>query len=95
VRVTAVPGGFQLAWEEVPAADLLGYRVYRAAGDGPLALITPSPVQGSAYRDEASEAPAGTPYRYVVTAIDNSARRNESPFSPAVEALSIAPPDGP
>jgi fibronectin type 3 domain-containing protein len=95
VRVTATPGGFQLSWEDVPAEDLLGYRVYRSVGDGPLEPITPKPVQGNAYREETREAPAGTRYRYVVTAVDNSSRRNESPFSPAAEAFAIPPPDGP
>ena len=95
VRVIATPGGFQLTWEEVPAEDLLGYRVYRGVGDGPLALITPNPVQGNAFREETREAPAGTRYRYVVTAVDNSSRRNESPFSPPAEASAIPPPDGP
>lgn len=91
LRVTATPGGFQLAWDGVAAPDLLGYRVYRAVGDGALELITPSPVQGNAYREEAPVAPAGTRYRYVVTAVDGSSRRNESPFSPAAEALAVPP----
>ena len=91
-RVSAMPGGFQLTWDEVAAPDLLGYRIYRAVGDGPLELLTQVPVRGNAYREEAPSAPAGTRYRYVVTAVDNSPRMNESPFSPAAEALALQLP---
>jgi hypothetical protein len=93
LRVTATPGGFQVAWEDVTAPDLLGYRVYRAIDDGPLELITQTPVEGNAYREETGAVAPGTRYRYVVTAIDASASRNESPFSAPAEALALPPPD--
>ncbi|HWR97904.1 MAG TPA: hypothetical protein VN317_05720 [Candidatus Methanoperedens sp.] len=91
VRVTAVPGGFQVSWEEVAVADLLGYRVYRAIDDGPLDLLTPVAVRGNALREEARDVRPGARFRYVVTAVDASSRRNESPFSPPAEALAIPP----
>ena len=91
VRVTATPGGFQVSWEDVPAADLLGYRVYRAIDGGPLELLTPLPVGGNAFREETRDARPGARYRYVVTAVDSSARANESPLSPAAEAAAIPP----
>jgi hypothetical protein len=93
IRLTAIPGGFQLVWDDVAAGDLLGYRVYRSIDEGPLELLTPAPLRGTAFRDDTGAAPAGARFRYVVTAIDASARPNESPFSPAVEAPALPPSD--
>lgn len=94
LRLTATPGGFQLVWEAVAARDLLGYRVYRAIDNGPLELVTSQPVQGTAFREETRGVAPGARFRYVVTAVDASARRNESPFSAAVEAVAL-PADEP
>jgi predicted small lipoprotein YifL len=95
LHVTAAPGSFQLTWTAVTVPDLLGYRVYRSIGDGPFELLTPTPVRGNAWREDARDARAGARYRYVVTAVDNSARANESPFSPAAEAPAVPAPGAP
>jgi hypothetical protein len=71
----------ELSWEPVTAADLRGYRVYRAAGEGVAVLIADA-VGAPAYSDRTAEA--GVEYRYAVSALDEAG--NESARSGAVMA---------
>jgi hypothetical protein len=82
VRVSAGQGSFMVSWDPVDVPDLLGYRVYRAVGAGVLEPLTPQPLPGTVFRDDAGGLEPGTRLRYAVTAVDGSARRNESPLSP-------------
>jgi fibronectin type 3 domain-containing protein len=47
-------------------------------------LLTPSPIPGTTYADRTARP--DVTYMYAVTAVDRSARRNESAPSPEVEA---------
>ena len=75
--------GVELRWEPSPAADLAGYRVYRvqAGGASPVRL-TPELVKKPYFVD--TQASPGQTYYYSVTAVDDSARANES--QPSEEA---------
>jgi len=65
----------QLTWApNTTDADLVGYKVYRMAGDRAVSL-TPAPVSGTSYQDPA--APAGA-VEYRVTSVDTSG--NESSY---------------
>jgi hypothetical protein len=81
--------GITIGWTAVMAADLLGYRVYRAPDDGsPLTSITPIPVRAiPSFEDEALAQL--TRYRYQVSAVDSSG--NEGARS-AVLLASTTPP---
>ncbi len=68
-------GLVDLMWDANSEGDLAGYHVYRAtAGGGPYARITGTLLSANFYTD--SSVTAGTPYFYVVRAVDTSA--NES-----------------
>ena len=84
--LTAQPGpnGVVLTWAPGMEPDLLGYRVYRR--DLPATSprrLTDAPIAVTTFTD--STAPAGVRVRYSVTAVDRSARQNESPPSAEVE----------
>jgi hypothetical protein len=81
--------GSTLSWLPVEARDLGGYYVYRAVGDGPFVRINSSPHAGTRYRDGSVEG--GATYGYRVTAVDNSAGGNESPFSETVRGTPANP----
>jgi hypothetical protein len=71
------PKGVELRWDESAATDLAGYRVYRRApGEAQYRRLTPALLNKPYFVDEA--APRGQTYYYVVTAVDNSKRANES-----------------
>jgi len=83
-RLDALPEGnlVRLLWEPVPAADLAGYVVFRAEGDGAPARLTPQPVTDTFLSD--TTVTAGRRYRYTVVAVD--AAGNASPASPEAVA---------
>jgi len=77
--LVAVPGAgaVALAWEANTEADLLGYVVYRR--EPPLLVpvrLTETPIGRTTFTD--GTVRPGATYLYVVTAVDRSARRNES-----------------
>ena len=74
-------GSVELTWDRSLAADLAGYRIYRAEGDAAPAMI--GQVQlGPSYSDKAVRS--GVAYRYAVSALD--AAGNESKPSEWVSA---------
>jgi uncharacterized protein len=76
-NLVAVPsqGTVRLSWTPGADADLGGYVVYRATGDGPFARVGSIRAPGTTFTDR--DVPPGT-YRYAVTAQDTSVRANES-----------------
>lgn len=83
--LVAIPlkNGIELHWRKNPEADLLGYYVYRRRfGEGKFERLTPVYITKELYLDTNVEI--GQDYEYVITAIDHSPRRNESPFSEEV-----------
>jgi fibronectin type 3 domain-containing protein len=85
--LVAVPGAgiVALTWDAGAERDILGYLVYRRELPEVVAtLLTPSPIPGTTYADRTARP--GVTYMYAVTAVDRSARRNESAPSPEVEA---------
>jgi peptidase C25-like protein/flagellar hook capping protein FlgD/VCBS repeat protein len=78
-----------LAWDAVPAPDLLGYRVYRGPNDNstPVAVTT-LPVRGIPSYEDIGLANL-TSYRYQVSAVDSSG--NEGPRSTILLASTTPP----
>ena len=76
------PGLVRLLWDPVDAADLAGYLVFRAEGNGAPVRLTPSPVADPFYNDTAVRV--GSRYRYTVRSVDRAG--NESSPSPVVIA---------
>ena len=83
IGLTAVPStaSIELVWERNTEPNILGYRVYRAAGNGPFERLADT-QELPTYSDRKVES--GKAYRYAVTAV----KRNglESPMSAPVEA---------
>ena len=76
----AIPrrNGIELNWTRNEEPDLLGYIVYRRRpGETEYKRLTETPLKGTLYLD--GDVESGEDYEYVITAIDNSVRRNESP----------------
>lgn len=73
-------GTIELAWESNTDADLKGYKLYKAEGEGTLTLLSDS-VETPAFSDKAIRP--GQSYRYSVSAVDQSG--NESRRSEPVE----------
>ena len=87
VRAVAGPGTVvALSWEPNRESDLLGYLVYRSDGPHrrPVPLIR-TPFSAPSLYDRSVES--GGRYLYTVTAVDASARRNESAASAVVEVV--------
>jgi fibronectin type 3 domain-containing protein len=85
VGLVAIPlkNGIELNWRRNPEPDLLGYYVYRRKpGEKEFKRLNESPLEKEIYLD--IDVELGQEYDYAVTAVDNSARRNESPFSEEV-----------
>lgn len=83
--LVAVPSaeGILLTWRGVEAADLRGYRVYRAPeASGPYELL--AEVDTPTYSD--TEAPVGEARFYSVTSIDSAPGTNESKRSEIASA---------
>ena len=77
-----------LTWTASVSAGVTGYKVYRStANGGPYALVSLTPVVGTAYVDSAIQG--GLTYYYVVTAID--AGSNESAYSTQATAVVPSP----
>jgi fibronectin type 3 domain-containing protein len=91
----ATPGEFlaDLDWNDNTDLDLDGYNVYRStASGGPYSKINVSLVATSNYTD--TGLTAGTPYYYVVTAVDLTS--NESGYSNEASATPVdLPPAAP
>jgi hypothetical protein len=81
LTIVAGIGSIELVWDRNTEPDLRGYRVYRGAGDGPLARIAEM-VDTPSYSDRQVET--GKRYRYAVTAVDQAG--NESAQSAVAEA---------
>jgi subtilisin family serine protease len=80
-----------LAWNANTEPDLAGYNVYRSTtSGGPYAKINGALVGTNAYLD--TGVTNGTPYYYVVTAVDTAAQ--ESGYSNQASATPQAPPAG-
>ena len=82
-RVDVLPEGnlVRVLWDPVPAADLAGYLVLRAEGNGPAVPLTPRPMTDTVFTDESARR--GVRYRYTVVAVDTAG--NRSP--PSAEAV--------
>jgi fibronectin type 3 domain-containing protein len=75
--------GVELNWRKNREPDLLGYYVYRKkVGEEKYKRLNEAPLTKETYLDK--EVELEQEYDYVVTAVDNSVRRNESPFSEEV-----------
>ena len=69
-------GRVDLSWDPVSAADLVGYRVYRATEEGgPWTLLNLTPQTGTTYADTGLDN--GTEYFYRVTAVDDDANESD------------------
>ena len=99
VTPPAAPGGLSatagnaivnLDWSDNTEPDLAGYNVYRATvSGGPYTQINGSLLTNSTYADSALAN--GTPYYYVVRAIDNTPNANISSNSIQVSATPVNP----
>jgi hypothetical protein len=82
VELVAVPlkEGIELNWRRNREPDLLGYHVYRKrVGEEKFKRQNETPLTQETYLDK--EVELNQEYDYAVTAVDRSARKNESSFS--------------
>jgi len=70
----------ELGWDRNTDADLAGYRIYRAVGDGPFVRLS-GEVQPPSFRD--AQIQSGQRYRYAISAVDRLG--NESAHSEPAE----------
>ncbi len=85
VGLVAIPlkNGIELNWRRNREPDLLGYNVYRRRpGEREFKKLNEAPLEKELYLDTHVELEQD--YEYAVTAVDNSVRKNESPFSEEV-----------
>jgi hypothetical protein len=82
LRVVAGPSSIELAWDRNTEPDLAGYRVYRSVGGGAWEKLA-DVSQVPAYSDH--QVQSAKTYQYAISAVDQAG--NESPRSPAVEAV--------
>lgn len=83
-----VDGAVQLAWVPNPEPEVRGYLVYRRVlPDAIFYRMMPEPIRETSYLDR--QVARGNRYAYVVTAVDATARANESP--PSLELLVTLP----
>jgi fibronectin type 3 domain-containing protein len=90
VGLVAIPlkDGIELNWRRNREPDLLGYYVYRRRPEEKeFKRLNESPLTKETYLD--TEPVLKEEYEYVVTAVDNSIRRNESPQSEEVRVKYI------
>lgn len=80
LNVVAGSGTLELSWNPNPEADILGYTVQRAAGDGTFVAVA-NQLDAPAFTDR--DVQRGARYRYMVSAID--LRKNQSATSQEVE----------
>jgi hypothetical protein len=85
LTAVAAEGVISLIWEPNVEDDLSGYIIFRGvAGGGPLAQLTPLPLEATQYSDRT--VAAGVRYVYAVVAVDNRVPLpNVSSESPLVE----------
>jgi hypothetical protein len=77
VLVVATSQGVELRWEESPAPDVAGYRVYRrSTGEEKYTRLNPELIKKPYFVD--AQVKRGQTYHYYVTAVDDSPRANES-----------------
>ena len=81
LAVLAGATAIELGWDRNTDADLAGYRIYRATGDGDFVWL-PGEMEPPAFRD--TTVKSGQRYRYVITAVDRLG--NESGRSEPAEA---------
>lgn len=81
LRALGIAGEVRLVWEASPDADVAGYLIERAEGEGDFARLTPQPLDALEYSDRA--APAGGALRYRAIAVDRAG--NASPPSAIAE----------
>lgn len=75
--------GMELSWDRNREPDLMGYDVYRRkVGEQEYGKLNSTPLAKEIYLDKDVEQ--GQEYDYVVTAVDNSVQKNESPYSEEV-----------
>lgn len=77
--LVAIPlkSGIELNWRRNEEPDLLGYYIYRRkVGESEFRRLNPFPIEKERYLD--TEVEIEQDYEYAITAVDNSARRNES-----------------
>jgi len=80
-----VKNGIELNWRRNREPDLLGYYVYRRGlGEKEFKKLNVTPLEKEVYLDTQVELEQD--YEYAVTAVDNSVRKNESPFSEEARA---------
>jgi len=80
VGLVAIPlkDGMELSWSRNRETDLLGYYVYRRkTGEKEFKRLIETPLTTEIYLD--TEVVLQQEYEYVVTAVDSSIKRNESP----------------
>jgi fibronectin type 3 domain-containing protein len=85
VGVVAIPlqNGIELNWTRNREPDLLGYNVYRRKlGEKEYKRLNESPLTQETYLD--ADVVLQQEYEYVVTAVDTSTQKNESPQSEEV-----------
>jgi fibronectin type 3 domain-containing protein len=82
IRAIAAPQSVELTWERNTEADLAGYRLYRATGDGAFEKLKDL-VQVPAYSDK--KVDTGKTYRYQISAVDQAG--NESGRSAAITVV--------
>jgi fibronectin type 3 domain-containing protein len=88
--LVAIPlkNGIELNWRKNQEADLLGYHVYRKGpGEEDFRRLTESPLTKETHLD--TQVELGQDYEYAVTAVDSSARKNESSRSEEVRVKYI------
>jgi fibronectin type 3 domain-containing protein len=75
--VVTTSQGVELRWEESPAPDVAGYRVYRrTTGEEKYTRLTQELAKKPYFVD--AQVVRGRTYHYYVTAVDDSPRANES-----------------
>lgn len=87
VGLVAIPtkNGMELNWRRNREPDLLGYYVHRKkSGEKDFKPLNSTPLIKEVYHD--TDVEIGQDYEYAVSAVDNSVRKNESPFSEEVRA---------
>jgi len=82
LNVVAGAGTLEISWNPNPEADVLGYIVQRAAGDGAFSVVA-NLLDAPAFTDR--DVQRGTRYRYKVSALD--LRKNQSVLSQEVEII--------
>jgi hypothetical protein len=81
LQAVAESDAVTLVWTAVPAADLAGYVVLRAAeGAGDPQPLFQTPITATSYRDTSVQP--GETYTYAVYAVDTAPTSNVSPSSP-------------